>query len=103
MRRPLHGPVAVMIEGGQAFHAHLLNINTTGIGIAAPFNVAPGTAATICFGIPKCPGGAIAAWIQAHTSVVHCVFSSHDDCFDLGLNFVKLPGADLEAISCFLK
>ena len=41
-RRPLHGPVAVMIEGGQVFHADLLNINTTGIGIAAPFNVAPG-------------------------------------------------------------
>ena len=72
-----------------------------GMGIVTSVNLDVATACTIKVGIPVKPRGYSA--IEVQSRITHCVLSSREDGFVIGLQFTRLTRDAASAILAFVR
>jgi c-di-GMP-binding flagellar brake protein YcgR len=99
VRKPLHVR-ARLTAAGKSVEVRTFDISRSGLGIYAEFNPRNGLEVEVSCSLIK-PGKEPQAF-QARGRITHSVFTSDGRGFKLGMEFLHVDAASLQALSVFL-
>lgn len=95
-------PAEVVLSRSRSYEVRLLDLSEGGAGIVAPAAAPSGVRFSLRFQLPQRAGMA-SVLAEVPSRVVHSVFSRDRAGFRIGVQFVDVPEAQLQAIRTYVQ
>lgn len=99
-RRPLRAQAQLRLTEARVITVHTFDISSGGLGLVSPTNLQVGSNCIVSLPLPDSQHTKAVAKMLAEVS--HCIFTSAEGAFKVGLRFIEVPPDSAALISRYL-